>query len=185
MPGSAFEDHWNTEIGQLRYSALIESSRPFAKEELMRLEKHVAFQWIVLTTLLTTSRISADNGQTARPLQVMDVFELEHASDPQISPDGLRVVYVRNSMDLLKDRPRSDVWVINSDGSEHRPLASGPLSVSHPRWSPDGTRVIYISKETVDGPTQIFCRWVDTGETTRLTHLVETPDHLTWSPMAS
>ena len=31
----------------------------------------------------------------------MDVFELEWASDPQISPDGRHVTYVRNGMDIL------------------------------------------------------------------------------------
>ena len=40
-----------------------------------------------------------------RPLlQLEDVFGLELATDPQISPDGSRVVYVRNSMDILVDR---------------------------------------------------------------------------------
>ena len=40
-------------------------------------------------------------------LQLEDVFGLEFATDPQISPEGSRVVYVRNSMDILVDRQRS------------------------------------------------------------------------------
>ncbi|MDX1741124.1 MAG: hypothetical protein R3178_07515, partial [Rhodothermales bacterium] len=36
----------------------------------------------------------------ARHLELMDVYDLEHASDPQMSPDGERVVYVRNFMDV-------------------------------------------------------------------------------------
>ena len=32
-----------------------------------------------------------------------DVFGLEYAADPQIAPDGARVVYVRKSMDIMKD----------------------------------------------------------------------------------
>ena len=31
----------------------------------------------------------------------LDVFELEWASDPRISPDGRRIVYTRNSMDVM------------------------------------------------------------------------------------
>src|SRR5438067_8531182 len=50
-------------------------------------------------------------------LQLLDVFQLEYASDPQVSPDGKQVVYVRNFMDIMKDRQRSHLWIINVDGS--------------------------------------------------------------------
>ena len=32
-----------------------------------------------------------------------DVFEMEYANDPQVSPDGSRVAYVRSSMDIMTD----------------------------------------------------------------------------------
>ena len=41
--------------------------------------------------------------QAKKPLQPMDVFSLEFASEPQITRDGKRVVYVRNFMDVMKD----------------------------------------------------------------------------------
>lgn len=63
--------------------------------------------------------------RAADRLQPMDVFGLEWAADPQISPDGRRIVYVRNSMDVMKDRRRSHLWLIDADGGDHRPLTSG------------------------------------------------------------
>ena len=33
-----------------------------------------------------------------------DVFEMEYANDPQVSPDGARVAYVRSAMDIMTDR---------------------------------------------------------------------------------
>ena len=102
----------------------------------------------------------------------MDVFHLEYAADPQISPDGSQVVYVRTSMDIMKDRKRSELWIVGADGSDHRRLAVG----SSPRWSPDGTRLAY----TATG--QIHLRWMDTGETATLTQLTESPSGLRWSP---
>ena len=42
--------------------------------------------------------------KTKQRFSELDVFELEYASDPQISPDGARVVYVRNSMDIMEGR---------------------------------------------------------------------------------
>ncbi|HEV7224336.1 MAG TPA: S9 family peptidase [Pirellulales bacterium] len=115
-------------------------------------------------------------------LQPLDVFQLEYASDPRISPDGRRVAYLRNSMDVMRDRVRSELWIINADGSEHRPLVSGAQNISQPRWSPDGTRIAYVSKTSEEGPAQIFVRWMDSGETARLTQLAEDPGDLSWSP---
>lgn len=37
-------------------------------------------------------------------LETKDIFALEYADDPQISPDGGSVVFVRGSMDTMKDR---------------------------------------------------------------------------------
>ena len=78
---------------------------------------------------------ASTNAQTA--FESMDVFQLEFAADPQISPDGSQVVYVRSSMDIMRDRVRSELWIVNADGSGHRRLGDG----GSPRWSPDGTRL--------------------------------------------
>jgi len=113
-------------------------------------------------------------------LRPADLFELEYASDPQIAPDGKRVVYVRNFMDIMKDRQRSNLWIINKDGSEHRPLTTGMRNDTSPRWSPDGKRLVYIS--ALDKSAQIHCRWLDSGQTAQLTRLTSAPASPVWSP---
>jgi acylaminoacyl-peptidase len=75
-----------------------------------------------------------------------DIFNFELVSNPQISPDGKKIVYVRKFADIMTDKRYSNLWLINFDGSGHRPLTSGKYSDSSPRWSPDGSQVIYISK---------------------------------------
>ena len=66
------------------------------------------------------------------PFEPMDVFQLEYAADPQISPDGAQVVYVRTSMDIMKDRKRGEIWIVNADGSDHRRLATGSSPAGPP-----------------------------------------------------
>jgi len=115
----------------------------------------------------------------SRPFQPMDVFELEWASDLQISPDGSRIVYVRGYMDVMKDRRGSNLWTVPVDGTDHRPLTHGGGDVS-PRWSPDGSRILYVAAE--NGARQLWVHWLDTGRSAPITRLTESPSGLAWSP---
>ncbi len=133
--------------------------------------------WLAGFCLVVALAGTALGGERFEPL---DVFRLEFASDPRISPAGDRVVYVRNRMDIMTDRSRSDLWIVNSDGAGHRALTSGQGSHFSPRWSPSADRLAYISTES--GSPQIHLRWMDTGQTAQLTHLTESPSGVTWSP---
>jgi len=112
--------------------------------------------------------------------QPMDVFALEYAADPQISPDGQRVGYVRTSMDIQKDRRRTDLWIINTAGGDHRALTNGEGNHSMPRWSSDGKRIAYLSRH--EGSTQLMCRWMEDGQAGRLAKLPAEVLGLSWSP---
>jgi dipeptidyl aminopeptidase/acylaminoacyl peptidase len=141
---------------------------------------------ILLTILIALSGLASASAQTTtlsqtKPqLQLTDVFQLEYASDPQISPDGAQVVFVRNFMDIMKDRERGNLWIVKSDGTDLRPLTTGLQNDFSPRWSPDGRKLLYAS--ATDTGVQIFLRWMDTGQTARLTQLARSPQNLVWSP---
>ena len=87
---------------------------------------------VLLAISVSTAAFSADE---TKPFTAEDVFELEYANSPQISPDGTQVVYERRSNDIMTDSTRSNLWVVNADGTGHRPLVSGTSSASSPRWS--------------------------------------------------
>ena len=110
----------------------------------------------------------------------MDVFELEWASDPQVSPDGQSVVYVRRSFEIMTDTGRADLWEVSVDGDFHRPLDAGSGRSRSPRWSPDGRKLAFFSRET--GSSQIHVRWMDTRHTTVVSKLQQSPSDLAWSP---
>jgi len=110
-----------------------------------------------------------------------DVFELEVASGPRVSPDGKHVIYVRRSNDIMADRTRSNIWIAAADGSDHRPLLSGKSNFYSPRWSPDGSRIAYVSN-TEGGTPQLYVRWMDTGQTALLTNIQSSAGNISWSP---
>jgi acylaminoacyl-peptidase len=133
-----------------------------------------------ILTLLFFALAQSASPAEIRTFQMKDVFGLVYASDPQISPDDQRIVYERTYMDIMKDRRRSELWIVNRDGSGNRPLTSGSLNDGSARWSPDGTRLLYVSAS--DQTAQIYVRWMDTGQTAKLTQLTEPFGDLSWSP---
>jgi len=109
-----------------------------------------------------------------------DYFNFEYVSDPQISPDGKKIIYVRNFADAMSDKFYSNLWIINFDGSGNRPLTSGLYHDGSPCWSPDGTQFIYVSDR--DGKPQIYKYWLDLGQSALLTNLLFPPMGICWSP---
>ena len=135
-----------------------------------------------LVVLLPSPGVASDKPATPpeKFFRLIDLFDLETASDPQISPDGTRVVFVRNFNDIMKDKKRSNLWIVDFDGNDLRPLTTGSANDSSPRWSPDGKRLLYAS--TAEGPVQIYVRWLDTGQTAKVTSVQKSPTSMSWSP---
>jgi acylaminoacyl-peptidase len=135
---------------------------------------------ILVLGMAPAGRAFADAPAPSDRLTIMDVFNLQLAADPQISPDGKRIVYVRQWSDIMTDRRYANLWIINFDGTEHRALTTGNYNDTSPRWSSDGSQIIYLSDR--DGRPQIYRRWMDTGQTAKLTNLTSPPSGIAWSP---
>ncbi len=109
-----------------------------------------------------------------------DLFDLSIAADPQISPDGRRIAYVRKSNDIMTDRARSSIWLIDTATGSEIPITGMMNDAFSPRWSPDGKRLAFVSTE--GGSAQMWVRWIDAGESVRLTGLPSSPGSIAWSP---
>jgi len=142
---------------------------------------HVRVALAALALGVSTAALAAPaNGPDPR-FTGSDLFSLAAASDPQISPDGRWVAYVRRSNDIMTDRARSSIWLIDTASGDQRPLVAGNGNHFSPRWSPDGKRLAYAS--TSEGGTpQLFVRWMDSGQSARITGLPDSPQGIKWSP---
>jgi dipeptidyl aminopeptidase/acylaminoacyl peptidase len=135
---------------------------------------------IALFVLLGTAPLAAQEAP-APPFQRMDVFGLEWVEDPQIAPDGSRIVYVRRGMDIMTDRRTAALWMMNADGTNHVKLTDRDANESSPRWSPDGTRIAFTSSDEADG-SEVYVHWVGENRTAKITQLANSPGGLAWSP---
>lgn len=109
-----------------------------------------------------------------------DLFDLAIASDPQISPDGRYIAYVRRANDIMSDRAVSTIWLIDTRTGEEVPIAGRDGDAFGPQWSPSGDRLAYAS--TAGGSPQLWVHWMDGGEAVRLTGLPTSPSSIAWSP---
>ncbi|PTX44376.1 acylaminoacyl-peptidase [Christiangramia gaetbulicola] len=118
--------------------------------------------------------------QEKSELELLDIFNYEFVSDPQISPNGEKIVYVRNFKDVMTDKNLSNLWIINSDGSQNRPLTTGNQNDMSPRWSSDGKRLVFKSNMQ-DDKMKLFLMWVDSKEYFPLTNSTQSPGEASWS----
>ena len=128
--------------------------------------------------LAGTATAEAQSGQ--QPLQFVDIFSLEMAANPQISPDGDRVVYQRRSNDIMTDQTASALWIVDYDGSNHLPLVTGPGNYSGAVWAPDSERLAFVASE--DEKTQRRVVWPGQGVTATLATLPSGASNISWSP---
>ena len=134
--------------------------------------------FLVLIAATLPSLASSQTDADTKKLTLEMYLDLESVSNPQISPDGARIVYTRGWVDKMNDRRESSIWIMNADGNKNHFLVDG----SGPLWSPDGTRIAYTASGEPEG-SQIFVRWMDDeGATTQITRLEKGPGGIAWSP---
>lgn len=91
----------------------------------------------------------------SRPLTAMDLAKMSRVSDPQISPDGTRVLYSVTQADYVRNKYVSAVWLasLEGHGSPER-LSISTRGASNPRWSPDGRSIYFLSSRS--GSNQVW-----------------------------
>ena len=63
------------------------------------------------------------------------VFDLEVIANPQISPDGTKVLYERRGFDIMTDRATKALWLYDLTTEVHEPVLAGGASFGSVAWS--------------------------------------------------
>ncbi|MFQ5462154.1 MAG: prolyl oligopeptidase family serine peptidase [Phycisphaerae bacterium] len=126
---------------------------------------HRRMPWLALVLL---ANVCTAHGQT-HPFSVHDMLLMDRLSDPQVSPEGDWVVFVRRKTDMEANRGRTDLWMVHSETKKLRRLTSHESGDYNPRWSPDGKAVYFLSSRS--GSSQVWRIPTDGGEATQVSDL--------------
>ena len=140
---------------------------------------------ILISTFFVTLFLvcSHTNGfsQIKTNFDYLDVFQLEYAGDPQISPNGDYIVYRRTGFDIMKDGSKGNLWLLSTDDRNlHHKLTSREVNEGSARWSPSGDRIAFVS--STDNGSEIYVYWTASGAMAKLTQLENSPSNISWSP---
>ena len=120
--------------------------------------------------------------QGPRPMTLVDVLNVPQISDPQLSPDGRQILFVRADANWKANKRISHIWRINADSSGLIQLTNGTDGETGPRWSPDGKTIAFIAKREGAEANQIQLLSNSGGEARALTSHATAVSNLTWPP---
>lgn len=132
--------------------------------------------FIVFTILLSINIIYSQSNNKFKPI---DIFSLEYVSNPKISPDGKKVLYVRNFKDIMTDKNHSNIWIIDFDGKNNTPLTTGNKNDFDPTWSNSGDKFTY--KSNSDDTVQLYLYVLGQKSNQKLTNLQNSVSSVDWS----
>jgi len=117
--------------------------------------------------------------QQTHPFSIHDMLAMQRIGDPQVSPDGRQVAFTLRTTDLEANKGRTDIWLVNVDGSGLTQLTSDPANDVNPRWLPDGSGIVFLSSRS--GSYQVW-RMTPRGTAQQVTDLPLSVGNLVVAP---
>jgi dipeptidyl aminopeptidase/acylaminoacyl peptidase len=123
---------------------------------------------LAVVCLLTAFGGAPPAHAAAAPFTIEDLVRLKRVSDPQLSPDARRVLYVQRETDMDANKGRTSLWLLDLErpGATPQRLTDGKGNDSSPRWAPDGQTLYFLSERS--GSSQVWRLSLASGEARRV-----------------
>ncbi len=129
-------------------------------------------KFLLLLLVLTPLVLSA---QDKRAMTVEDLWSMKRIGTYDVSPDGKTIVFSVTTYDMNANKGNTDIYLIDSDGKNLRPLKNSDKNESEPKFSPDGKKIAFTMDDQI-----WFCD-LDGSNTQQLTDIYTGASDFEWS----
>ncbi len=108
------------------------------------------------------------------------LYSFGRVGNLSVSPDRSRIVYQVTYVSIPYNRTNSELFVMNSDGSDKKQLTASNFRESQPRWIENGGRIVFLSNES--GSSQLWSMKSDGSDKRQLSDVEGGMDGFIFSP---
>jgi Tol biopolymer transport system component len=116
--------------------------------------------------------------QAKEPLDEAQIIAECANGYPDWSPDGTKIVFTGD--ECTNNPDKSEIYVVNADGTNLVRLTTNSDFDLRPVWSPDGEKIAFVSLR--DGNLEIYIMNADGSQQTNLTQNAANDDWPVWQP---
>ena len=113
--------------------------------------------------------------QTKHPLTVDDLWSMKRIGTFELSPDGKTIAFSVTTYSMDENKGTTNIYLINSDGTNLHSLNNSRKSESSPKFSADGKKIAYLADD------QIHTCNIDGSDDQQVTNLYTGVDDFRWS----
>jgi dipeptidyl aminopeptidase/acylaminoacyl peptidase len=133
---------------------------------------------LLCATLLFCAPLAAGE---KRAMTAEDLWKIKRVGAPSVAPDGKWAAVDVTEYDLDSGEPKTQIWLLSTDGKTQKQITTAAGRSSGPKWSPDGKSIAFVSKRAGDDQPQVYVISPEGGEARRVTNLPFAPASLRWS----
>ncbi|MCX7797036.1 MAG: S9 family peptidase [Melioribacter sp.] len=105
--------------------------------------------FLIRTLCISLLLIGNFFAQKQRAMIPEDLWAMKRIGSFDLSPDGKTLAFTVTTFDIEKNKGNSDIWLIDTDGKNLRPLKNSEENEANPKFSPDGRSIAYEYKGNI------------------------------------
>jgi dipeptidyl aminopeptidase/acylaminoacyl peptidase len=136
----------------------------------------------VMAIALLPMHAAAQSRMAPKALTFAAMRDVVSVKEPQISPDGTHVAFIRERKNFKADEFTTEIELVDADGTSIRTLTRDRHDIVQLAWSPNGDRLAFTARAQPGVLAQIFVLSMNGGDAQQITRVKGGVSRFTWRP---